>query len=214
MSEVRWSEETTEAPPKKRRFPAWLLWGCGCGCLAMLLVGGVLTVLGVRMWNEANDPEIAWARVDELLPYDTRPDGWEALGLSIELFDFGQFMLRPPDEPFFLVVQRMPSSAELEAFFDPESRHNRGFFGVNEIREPEPGRIEVQGREVRALRYLSWLPEEAQEKGANGASIRVDLSSERGPPVLLQVTAGDDRPRIEDADVARLLAPFDVWRER
>jgi hypothetical protein len=214
MTELKWSEETTEAPRKKRRFPAWLLWGCGCGCLALLLVGGILSVLGVRVWNRAHDPEVVWAHVEELLPYETRPEGWEAVGISFDMLDFGQYVLNPPEEPFFLMVQRMPSPAELEPLLDPDSRQNRGIFGVNKIRQPESGTIEVQGREVRCMRYLSWLPEDAQEKGAGGASLRIDLTSERGPPILLQITALDDRARIEDADVARLLEPFEVWRER
>jgi hypothetical protein len=213
VTEVPWSEEAVETLRKKRRISPWLLWGSGCG-LAVLVVGGILTVLGMREWNRAHDPEIVWPEVAAILPYDTRPEGWEAIGTSFDVIGFNHYMLRPPDEPLILVLQSMPSERGLQPFFDPASRQNRGFFGLNEIRAPELGTIEVQGRSVRCLRFLSWLPEEAHRQGANGASIRLDLSGEYGPPIMVQITAADERAQIEDADVARLLQPFQIWRGR
>jgi hypothetical protein len=214
MSEVAWSEEATEAPRKKRRIPPWVLWGCGCGCLVALILAGILVVVGVRIAKEAADPEIAWARVDELLPFEQRPEGCEVGGLTIDILGFGQYHLQPPGEPFLLLLQRMPSKEAIDRWLDPDSRENQGIFGVNKIHEAEPGTIEVQGREVPALRCKAWLPEKAHDRGAAGASIRLDLSSANGPPIQLQIIAADGRDRVEDADVARLLAPFEVWQGR
>jgi len=212
-AEIPWGADE-EAPARRRGLPRWVLYGCGIGCLVGLIALGGLGWLTYRIAKEASDPEIVWSKIDALLPYDERPAGWQAHGVSFSMFGYGQFMLEPRDEPFALLVLRLPNARELSKMLDPDTRANQGVFGIGEIQDAEPGTLTVQGRETRCLRFRAWAPKSLKEKGFQGASVRVDLSGDGAEPVLVQIIGEGDVGRVEGADVERLLAPFHVWEGR
>lgn len=71
----RWDVKLEDAPSKRSGVPGWV-WGCGGGCMLMLmlLIGGTWWVFG-KVTTEFG-PEAAWPEVAEILPYGPRaPDG-------------------------------------------------------------------------------------------------------------------------------------------
>ena len=211
MTESKWGDEPGP-PPKKRRVPAWVWWGCGGGCLLMVLAATVLLLVLRSVVADFMDPEKAWAGLREILPYEERPEGWDARGKNV--LGTGHFMLIPKEpEKCVLLVQRFRTRTALDEMFDPESRQNTGVLSVGGIRSAEPGTIRLQGRETRCLRFHAWVPEAVRQKSGEGASIRVDLTGQGPAPVQVQLTLGG-LERVTDEQVATLLAPFDVWRGR
>jgi len=212
MAEVQWSEEGEEAPRKKKRVPTWVWWGCGGGCLLLTLIATVSAILIGKFVKDTIDPEVAWNELREVLPYDQRPEGWDARGNRI--LGFGQYFLVPASGGAILIVQRFRSSQELEAMFDPSSRQNKGVFGLGEIQNAELGTIDLQDRSVRCLHFQAWVPQAAKKDGPVGASLRIDLTGSGSIPVLVQITMQAESERVPDELARDLLAPFDVWRGR
>jgi hypothetical protein len=74
----KWDVKLEDAPTRKSGVPGWV-WGCGGGCMLMLLLA-----IGVTWWFGAKiagivDPEKAWPEVAELMPYGAvGPDGVQA----------------------------------------------------------------------------------------------------------------------------------------
>lgn len=212
MSEIEWSSEGEAPPRKKKSVPAWLWWGCGTGCLLMVLAAVVVTVLFMRVADSATDPEKVWPRVQELLPFDQRPEGWDADGGTLSFLGVGQFHLRPPGGLPYMILHRLPAPGEVDKFLDPESAQNRGVVaGVGKIREPQDGTIEIQGRETRFLRFRPWIPDEEVQQSIS--SIRIDITGTGAVPLLLEITDHSTEP-VTDEEVRELLTPFDVWRGR
>lgn len=212
MSNEGWSDEASQAKPAKRRIPTWAWWTCGSGCLLMTLVVVAIAVFAARVARDFMDPEKAWEDVRAILPYDQRPPGWEAHGVTV--LGMGNYFLTPPEPDVMLVVQRFRRTAEHEAMFDPQSTQNRGLMMFEEIRAPEAGTLEVQGREVRVLRFRGGLPG-GIDADSDAAGIRIDLSRP-DLPALVQISLDGAKGRepVSQARVAELLAPFDVWSER
>jgi hypothetical protein len=219
MSEAQWDEDGGQgaaAGKKKKRIPTWALWTCGGGCLLMTLIVGALTVLGVRVAKQFNDPDKAWERVGEVLPYDTRPAGWEARGFS--LFGTGMYALDPPGSGVRMMLQRFAQRSEVEALLDPSSPQNQGLPPFGRLKDAEAVELELQGRSVRALRFrggwvdlLGLAPTSGDEGDFPG--LRLDLSSPQGAAMLHVWWLAAEAPP-GAAELEALLAPFDLWRGR
>jgi hypothetical protein len=205
MSEVEWSAEGEEAPVKKKRVPSWLWWGCGGGCLLAVIAMIAISLLGVRFFKDATDPEKVWPAVQALLPFDERPEGWTAGGKTV--FGVGQYHLRPPGGEPYMILHRMPGPAERDALLDPESPQNKGIGGFGKIQDPEKGTVEIQGRGAPCLRFRPWVPGDENDV----STIRVDLTGEGDQPVLVEIVVEGSEP-VSDETVQELLEPFDVWR--
>jgi len=205
-SDAGWSDEAAEAPRAKRRVPTWVWWTCGSGCLVTAIALIAVAVVVGRFASDVLDPDKAWGEVREVLPFDERPAGWEARGGS--LFGRGHYFL-VPEPGTVLLVQRFANSAELELMFDPESVQNRGFGPFEPVTSPEAGTLELQGREVRTLRFQGGVPEELVG-GDPAIGLRLDVSTPQRH-ALVQVSTSKEKP-LSSERVAELLAPFDVWR--
>jgi len=212
MAEADWGDEGGEARPKKRRIPTWAWWTCGSGCAVMLLVGVGVAVLVSSLVKELHDSDGAWESVRAMLPYDQRPEGWEAHGFS--LLGTGNYFLAPPQPGVQLFVQRFRDTPEYEAMFDPSATTNRGMLPFQRVRAPEAGTVEVQGRTVRCLRFEGAPPGfgEAPRDGS-GYGIRIDLER-KDHPVLVQLSFANVQAPVTAEQVTEVLAPFDVWRGR
>jgi hypothetical protein len=211
MAEVAWGEEAAP-PPKKSGIPSWVWWGCGIGCLLALLVAGGLAFMVGSLVSDATDPEVVWPQVNELLPFDQRPEGYEAGGMG--LFGTGTYILSAKSGDHVLIVQKFPNAEALARLYDPETIENKGLFGVGGIRDAEHGEIVVQGRVAPCLRFFAWVPEGKDSKTPPGASIRVNVTGQGSIPVSVQITLVAAEGRVGDERVAEILAPFDVWRGR
>ena len=92
MTESEWSLEDEPTPEKKRRIPRWALFGCGGGCLLLLLVCGVGGFFAFRMAGEFADVDQQWTNLQEILVYDEQPTTIVMQG-GISILGHKQFML-------------------------------------------------------------------------------------------------------------------------
>lgn len=209
MSDTDWGDEGAPPAPKKKRIPTWAWWTCGSGCLVATLVAIALAVLVTGLAKEFGDTERAWESVREILPYDTRPQGWEARGVTV--FGMGNYFLDPPQPGAAMLVQSLRGRPEFEALFDPDSAENGGPLAFTRLRDPVLGTLELQGREVRCLSFRGGMPGEPDAR--EGYGIRIDLArTER--PALVQLSLARAEAPLTAEQVGELLAPFDVWRGR
>lgn len=206
------------APPRKRGLPTWLL-ACGGGCLATI----VIAVVGLAIaWDsiqgyfqDAQNPDVQWPKVAEVLPFDERPD-YEIFGLPIP---FGMRAWTLVDHERGLLGTLMDfgsrSGQELEGLFDPELTVPFADLIPNAGRhDAERTTVTVQGRELRALRY-STTPSADDEAGPRGDGLNLDLTPPEGRPLLaLQLTRSGVRAPITDDDARAFLAPFELGPER
>jgi hypothetical protein len=209
MSDQDW-EEGGEVPAKKRRVPLWVWWGCGGGCLLMALLGIALAVLIVPAVREALDPEKTWENVQELLPFDERPEGWDAMGVSV--LGFSQYTLEHPEPGVLLFLWSVRKAEELEMLFDPEARSLHGPMLFSPLEDERLGTFPIQGREVRSLVFHGGVPD-ALPNGQRAAGVRLDLSG-GGRNLVLQVSTVGSETELSAERVAAWLQPFDIWRGR
>jgi len=201
MAENDWNEEI-EPRPRKAGLPRWALWGCGGGCLLLVLVLAGVSLAGWLWVREARDPEKQWPALAEVLAFDERPTN-----LTLEFgFDIGvrQFHLVDAEQHIYATLTEFPSASAAQTQMDPDgpTRFQRPV-------DPVAGTLEVQGREVPCLRFerVELEPEAAKL----GPGIRLDLGGTGKPRILdLRRQVGSDP--IEPQEVTTFLAPFDVWR--
>jgi hypothetical protein len=83
---------STEGGGKKKRNP--LLWGCGLGCLGLLVIAGVIGFMGVGWIKDAVNPEASLERLAEALPVEEVPEGWSLLfGNKVPFVDLEIFVM-------------------------------------------------------------------------------------------------------------------------
>jgi hypothetical protein len=221
MSESPWSEEGAPAP-KKKAVPTWAWW-VGGGCLFLLLIVGVGGFFVVRFVGQAaeewQDPERQWANIKQILPHDTRPEGVDFV-LSWHL---GMDMYVLNDRHgYAILLMELPakdSGQSREQLLDPSASY--GVFGKFGRRNQQRLKLQVQGRELDALRFVQDGPERGnQEPGmpgtGAGATIVVDVTPEDAERVvILQMTrtSGGDEP-LDEQVVIDFLEPFHVGPNR
>lgn len=170
MSESQFTDEMEGLEKKKSGIPFWV-WGCGGGCLVMLIL---LIGIGGYLFNtisELQDPEMAWPAVAEYLPFDERPDmtifgGPTFMGtyffLSDEEADLACLIIAPPED------MNAETMEEMELFFDGEVQ--TGFMGFGEAEEINPIELTIQGIAFDALEMVQkpvtfpGMDEEVPEK--------------------------------------------------
>ncbi|MCK6446515.1 MAG: hypothetical protein L6Q99_09005 [Planctomycetes bacterium] len=216
---------STEELPRKKT-PKWV-WFVGGGCALVVVVGLVAVVFTLRFVKRANDPELQWPKVAELLPFDERPDGWSVTGLPSPGSDGEIYLLRPPGTNDQITLSRYPSddAEKFRAvhFGDMELEANAPVVGPVGRFDPVKAKLVVQGREVDVVRYYTTpdLPEKpdgllgAIQSAAATSNIVVDVSSASasgaaGELVVLEIRRQGKREPIPDQDVIDLLAPFRI----
>jgi len=96
----RWDVELEDAPPKSG-VPKWV-WGCGGGCLLMLVALIATTIFLGNLARKHFGPEAAWPVVAEVMPYgdegsfedvpELRPPGYEPGKFSADNPFIGAFL--------------------------------------------------------------------------------------------------------------------------
>jgi hypothetical protein len=213
MAETSWTEEAGAAP-KKRLIPTWA-WFCGAGCLIAVILAAIASVFVVRGVKSAMDPEKQWASLAEVLPYDHRPENWK-LGFGTPgFFGFEVFVLHNEAQGLVAVVMHLPerdSEETRKKMFDPQ--HSGGLFGSGGRKEMKRSTVEVQGRELQAMRFYQYAGRSGgagAEGEQQGETILVDLTPPGAArPLVLQMTREGSGEPITDQEVVDFLEPFHV----
>jgi hypothetical protein len=214
MAETSWGAEP-EAP-RKRGIPGWV-WFCGAGCLLALIVAVVGGVFAFRGIKKAVDPEAQWAAIDEVLPYDERPEGWAPqVGFGSSLLGFETFVLiqtgggpaggaGPGGLVAVLMVVGGAQGEDLRRqMLDP--RHGELPFGLGGRTDAKRSTVEVQGRSLDLLRAT-----QLGGQHGGGATAIVDLTEEGSKRALvLQLLRPASPEPIGDGEIAAFLEPFEV----
>lgn len=207
MTEATWGEE---APPKKKRlFPTWLLF-CGAGCFLLILLASVAAKLAYDQMKDWGQAEEQLPALQAALPFDPLPPETQfqfAIRFPMDWFVF-------QDTRGFVMFFFLAGAGDAEELRN--TLLNPGFsgMGMGKRKETIEAAVNVQGREVRGLRFV-------QERGsgqggdAAGQSILLEVGPEAGSHVVVvQITrAGSDEP-ITDEEVRALLGPFHVGPDR
>jgi hypothetical protein len=220
MNESPWSEETAPAT-KKGGVPAWAFW-VGGGCLLLLLLVGIGGFFAVRFVKQAAeewmDPEKQWPKVNEILPFDKRPDGvtfkasWHIFGTDGWVFN--------DQHGYMVMLMQLPeknSQQMREQLLDPSS--SRAVFGNFGRHGQQRLKLQVQGRELDALRFVQEVGggNDTDTKSTGpGATLVVDLTPEGATrPLILQMTRANGGEEAFDEKAALdFLEPFHVGRQR
>lgn len=195
-------DERDGGPPPKRGIPRWAWITCGSGCLLALVTAVVLFVGGYKMVRTGMDPEQQWPRLAAVLPFDERPAHLE-LKFGYSLVQ-DQFTLHDTGSGAVAIVTALPTSVALDQLLDPDPQT---VFGVGKLSDPETGELELQGRNVRYLRFSA-----IGGQGELGPGIRLDLGQLGEKHRVIELHGQGSAP--SDDEVRAFLAPFDVWRER
>jgi hypothetical protein len=222
MNESPWSEETAPAP-KKGGVPAWAFW-VGGGCLLLLLLVGIGGFFAVRFVKQAaeewKDPEKQWESVRTVLPYDQRPTGvtftfsWHLFGVDAWLFN--------DSHGYMVMLMQLPeknAQQTREQLLDPSA--SRGLFGNFGRHGQQRLKLQVQGRELDALRFVQDMgsgggSDTDTKSTGPGATLVVDLTAQDAVrPLVLQMTRANGGEEAFDEKAALdFLEPFHVGRQR
>lgn len=216
MSDANWG--ANEAPVKKSGLPKWLLW-CGGGCLLALVVGGigafVLFKLGKEFVEEARDSEKQWPKLQQLLPFDERPAGYE-LGWGSS-FLMETYVLKDGKGLVGVVMRFKESDAEsVDAqLMNPE--FGGSFMGMGGRKDTQAGTIEMQGTTFDVLRFRQAEAQAAPGEGAvsapaHSAYVRLTAAGDTRPVVVQLIAMGAMQP-IGDEQIRDYFAPFHVGRK-
>ena len=67
---------------------------CLLGCVLPLIVLAVIAGMGYRMVTSSTDEDLQWAQLEEVLPFDERPNDLSLVfGLQLDWFDFEFYVL-------------------------------------------------------------------------------------------------------------------------
>jgi hypothetical protein len=221
MTEVDWGSEANEAPKSKARIPKWA-WFCGGGCVLAIVAAIAIGFFVVRMAKDTMDPEKQWASLSEYVPFDTRPEG-EIIGFKVPFKDFHTFVLpRDNDVSVLFLIATGSEGEELRAqYFDGEKQIDLGPITGNMGRfHVEEGVLNVQGRELRSIRFTS------HERAADGAAEKdlspmhkstfaLDLTKEGSDTaVILQYDIVGSLGTVDEKAVVEFLKPFHIGPNR
>jgi hypothetical protein len=185
-----------------------------------LLIVGVGGFFAVRLIGKAakewSDPEVQWQSVKRVLPYDKRPDG-----VTFQTsFHIGMdFWLFNDQHGYMVMLMQLPATNGEHSRQQLLDEHaNNGFFGKFGRHGQQRLKLQVQGRELNALRFVQEIGGgEGNSPGTGpGATMVVDLTSdEMDRPLMLQMTrqSGGDEPFSEQA-VIDFLDAFHVGNQR
>jgi len=223
--EEPWGDDFQVPARRTPGIPGWV-WGCGGGCLfATVLAVVALFFAGGRLqeWAESHmDPAEQWPEVAQVLPVDEPPEDWKILKVPfLGMMGIDTWCFHDPERELYAVL--MSGEGEtgqqfVNELLDPT--HGRGALDQS-IEASEPEDVEIQGRTVRVLRFVpgdgapqqtSWPA--APFGQARGAGAILDLSSDDGKEIALQVARASSEDPLTDEELNEFLAPFEIGERR
>jgi len=204
----------------------------------MVVLGGLLAFVAAMKFKEAMDPEVQWAKLEQVVPFDEpHPD------LTIASVPFMSMV--PGFEGMWTLFDDTGRSAVImvfagsqkeeieEGMFDPEAGEMdfgawTGNMGQHDF---EVGTVNLQGREVRCARFRSFPQTEGEEPPAEEpegerevgikdamkkAVIRLDVTPEDRDDIMIIVEYSKvmTLERVSDEEIAEFLAPFHIGPDR
>jgi hypothetical protein len=197
-----------------RGVPIWL-WGCGGGCLLLIILAVSVGFLGYRWVKEALDPEKIWEKIALVLPYDERPADFVAVfGNEFPFTDEAMYVLASDPE----VVEDEAERVYAVFWVNASEEDDIAPDGVD-----EPFDLEVQGATFEAGRYTLG-GDEAAEMQFDFGELRIEIdqiywvvlspAALGGNELVLWVGRDDDGEPITDDEIRAFLAPFEVGPDR
>lgn len=217
MTDANWG--SSEAPVKKSGLPKWMLW-CGGGCLLALVLGGIaafaLFKFGKAFVEEARDSEKQWPKLQQLLPFDERPAGYE-LGWGSS-FLMETYVLKDQKGLVGVVMRFNESDSEsVDAqLMNPE--FSGSFMGMGGRKDLKKGAIEMQGASFDVLRFHQTdagggpAGGDGSQAPAFSAYVRLTEAGDTRPVVVQLIAIGATEP-IPDEQIREYFAPFHVGRK-
>lgn len=206
MKEDDWNPSEEAAPPKKRRIPRWVLFGCGGCSVLLVLLAIAVAIFVVPMIREAADPEVQWPRLQEVLPFDERPQDLEMqVGMRVP----GARTFALVNEAETLLIEVVDYNLSSEEFDNVITMQAPGH-----PRDPVEGEMEIQGRSVTTYSF-----QEKRSEGLWGGTKHL------GPGIRFDLRAGDrmatvdlrrmgSKEPVTEEEVRAFFDHFDVWRGR
>lgn len=226
--------------PRERAFPVWI-WGCGGGCLLLLVlfIGGSIWI-GNWVTGKVG-PEAAWPVIAELMPYGPEPpEGYQPMIFAADTLEgflrsipgMSDEQLADLDLPVEqqIYINRVEGAGidtslvgVIYVFPDGTTEERRDEILHQEATEltsggqkTEPLReveLTFQGRTVTATRFagINEFQRSFMEVDGPLQILEVDVSEGRERPVVLHLT-GPNQPTEQDLQV--FFEPFDVWRDQ
>lgn len=201
MAEETLADEE-EAVPKRRGIPGWL-WFCGGGCLLLLVALVVAVFFGARYYREATNEDHQWTRLAQALPYDRRGEHLQ-MGFGVPVL-YRVFTLHD-DRGYELLIydlDRKQAAQFRDQLFSPEFKGVEGLFGFGAMKDPELGRIDVQGRSLAVVRIR-------QSPQGESAYVDATLPDSAGGLFIAVVRSSEGEGRLTDEEIQKVLAPFRI----
>ena len=213
-------------PIRKGGLPRWVWYSCGCGCLMLFLVVALLG--GGTYWivKDSTNPEIQWAHLREQLYFEEQPrDLLLEFGVQVPRIEFlGKRM--PGSEEYALKDPEDGYSASVKLIADPDQVRELlapgGYAAAVEMTGAEAVRMELQGREVEALRFentetsMPFMNEDMKEKLDQGAGIRFALPRGTKPDperfLVIELRSGVPAQHVTPEQIADFFDHFELWR--
>lgn len=218
MSERPLQDVLSDAPPR-RGVPGWI-WGCGGGCLLLMVLVVGFTVFTFNQLQKAMGPDAAWPVIQSVMPYEEpHPEGLGAYVVDPSA------MARKVGGWFGATEEDLAEVPNVQVFgFLREPENTNYLFTLwRDTSTPAPSidgsgnsvEFELQGKTVRA--YIQ-RPEANQEDVAganvgirtNSDALMLDLGPRTGGHLTLMVQGQGGAASA--ADVVAVLQPFDLWK--
>lgn len=210
MSDEDWGD--LDRLPEKRQGPRLLFCGLGCLIPLLLLLAGGLWIKGAL--EDAMDPELQWSKLEELLPHEERPEGWQmAFGMQVEMIGAKAFILIKEEDARLQVSLLQLSDMVLSDVFE------RSEPWIPDGHEGPVETLSIQGRDLRV-----GLVQEVTATDVEGGTnlefvagervVAVDVTPDTGgAPVLATFDISMDYP-LSPEEILAFLAPFQLGPDR
>lgn len=235
--QLDWGSEAKEQPKPKRRVPVWA-WFCGGGCVLALITMIVAALSIGSCVKEMQDPDTQWKELERVVVVQTRPEG-QIFGMKVPLQDLRVISIQQGTTKVDFMIAGGQQGEELRTqFLDPDAQGGFGPFGNVGRHGTEEVVLNVQGRELRGVRYTT-VPREGNEEpepavDENGEEVdpgdvsvgdalkmamrtsvtAFDVSPEgSGRVVLMQYSHMNSLEPIPDSEVIEFLNHFDLTKQ-
>lgn len=224
MAESEWGEQVEEQrTTAKGGIPMWV-WGCGGGCLLLMVLGvvavGMFAKVFVEEIEKAQDPEVQQAVVAQYMDFDEWPEEYELMGVPMvsRMSEMDMVMIfgESGGSMYMAMLMAFPETEKegVDEIFDPEF-NSGGMFGMGGWENVSEGDLHIDGRDARYRRFEADSVNFSEEE-TSGPSMMIDLTGNGPEVVLVQVTriAGDEGELTDEEVLTFIGEPFEVWGSR
>lgn len=233
--QLDWGSEAKEQPKPKRRVPVWA-WFCGGGCVLALITVIVAALAIGSCAKEMKDPETQWKELERFVVVQSRPEG-EILGFKVPLTGFQTFSIQQGmTKVDFMIASGQAGEQLRNDILDPDAKGGISFMGNIGRHGTEELTLNVQGRELRGVRFTSKprdenAPEpaattdeesepgdmsvgEAMRMATTTSTTALDITPEgSGTTVVMMYQRVGSLEPIPDSEVIEFLSHFDLTKQ-